>query len=158
MISFFRSSPFVLSASLVIGLAACGGNEQVKDDPQPTAPPAAAEPEAAEPEAAPAEPEAAPVEAEAPPAFDENTFKGQAKVTAAKNAAGEAAFKVSSVKEGSGWEKCGIKSGDVLVSVAGVAVEAKKIDAVYNACAKGDADIMVERNGNAQKVGPLKSE
>ncbi len=151
-----RTAPLFLSATLMLAIAACGGNEKVRDDPQPTAPPAA-EP-AAEPEAAPAEPEAAPVEAAPEASFDINTFKGQARVTGAKNAAGADSLKVSSVKDGSGWATCGIQSGDVLISVGGAAVDAKNLDALYEACAKGGTDIMVERGGNAQKVGPLKAE
>ncbi|MCP4498695.1 MAG: hypothetical protein GY822_01860 [Deltaproteobacteria bacterium] len=144
-----RTAPLFLTASLLVGLAACGGNEQVRDDPQPTSPP---------PEAAPVEPEPAPVEAAPEASFDINLFEGQARVTGAKNAAGETALKVSSVKDGSGWASCGIQSGDVLISVGGAAVDAKSLDALYEACAKGGKDIMVERGGNAQKVGPLKSE
>ena len=146
----------IVMSALSLALTACGGNEQVRDDPQPTgAPPA--EPAAApagEPDAAPAEPEPV-VEA---PKYDESAFKGQGRVTAGKNAAGESAFKVSKVKDGSGWAKCGIQSGDVLVSVGGKAIAKDTLPDLYDACTNGGADIMVERGGNPTKVGPLASE
>lgn len=139
--------------AMALPLVACGGGEETKEDAPPTHTNTAAE-EAPAAETAPATEEPAPAAAEAPAAaaVDASMYKGKARVTEATLSDGTSGLKVSSVKEGSGWAQCGIKSGDVLKSVSGTKVTIANMDSLYAACAAEGTAVIVERGGAEVKI------